>query len=193
MLRHEHVLFLRKFLRAPIQIGAVAPSSAGLAELITADIGLEQACSVVELGPGTGAFTGAIERRLRPDVTLLAVEVDPVFARTVQERFPRVRVVNGPAERLLDYLDGQAGTVDCIVSGLPWAIFPAHQQTCILNAILAALRPGGWFNTFTYVQSAWARPGRRFRRLLEASFSSVTRTRVIWRNLPPAFVYRCRR
>src|SRR6185503_18738237 len=81
-LRHEHVLFLKKFLRAPIQIGAVAPSSAGLAELITADIGLEQARLVVELGPGTGAFTGAIERRMRPDAKLVAVEVDPVFART---------------------------------------------------------------------------------------------------------------
>jgi phosphatidylethanolamine/phosphatidyl-N-methylethanolamine N-methyltransferase len=192
-LRHERALFLRKFLRAPVQIGAVAPSSAGLAAAITTGIGLEQAQCVVELGPGTGAFTGAIVSRLRPDVKLLAVELDPVFASTVQARFPQVRVVNGPAEGLAGYFDGPTGAVDCVVSGLPWAIFSLEQQTRILDAVLLALRPGGWFTTFAYAHASWLGPGLRFRRLLEANFSSVARTSVVWRNLPPAFVYRCRR
>jgi phospholipid N-methyltransferase len=38
---------------------------------------------------------------------------------------------------------------------------------------------------------AWMPGGRRFRRLLEANFSRVIATEIVWRNLPPAFVYRC--
>lgn len=192
-MRYERVVFLKKFLRAPVQIGAVAPSSTALARVITDDIGLEQARSVVELGPGTGAFTRTLVTRLAPGVTLLAVEVDPAFARTAQARFPQVRVVNGPAERLTEYLDGPAGSVDCIISGLPWAIFTEKRQTRIMAAVLSALRPGGWFTTFAYMHAAWLGPGLRFRQMLEANFPSVTRTHVVWRNLPPAFVYRCRR
>jgi phospholipid N-methyltransferase len=32
---------------------------------------------------------------------------------------------------------------------------------------------------------------RRFRRMLPDYFSRVTRSRHVWRNLPPAFVIRC--
>jgi phospholipid N-methyltransferase len=78
------------------------------------------------------------------------------------------------------------------VSGLPWAGFAATRQTRILDAVVASLRPGGWFTTFAYVHAAGWPPGRRFRRLLEARFSEVERSRVVWKNLPPAFVYRCR-
>ena len=35
--------------------------------------------------------------------------------------------------------------------------------------------------------------GKRFQRLLEEHFDPVVRSRVTWMNLPPAFVYRCRR
>jgi len=192
-LRNERVLFLRKFLQTPVQIGSVVPSSESLARMITDAIGLEQARSVAELGPGTGAFTGTIVQRIAPHVKLLAVEVDPVFAAAVQARFPQIRVVNGPAENLVDYLSGAAGSLDCIVSGLPWALFPAAQQERILGAILASLRPGGWFATFGYVHAAWAPAGRRFKRLLMTRFSAVERTPVVWGNFPPAFVYRCRR
>jgi phosphatidylethanolamine/phosphatidyl-N-methylethanolamine N-methyltransferase len=187
----QHVLFLRKFLVQPVLTGAVAPSSAGLAEVITAGIGLEQASTVVELGPGTGAFTGAITRRARPGARLVAVEVDPAFASGVQARFPQVCVINGNAERLAEYLGPASAPVDCVVSGLPWAAFDAARQTCILAAVVAALRPQGAFATFAYAHAAWLPPGRRFRRMLEQSFSAVQLTPVVWKNLPPAFVYRC--
>ena len=35
--------------------------------------------------------------------------------------------------------------------------------------------------------------GRRFRGQLNESFSHVESSPTVWRNLPPAFVYRCRR
>jgi len=189
---HEHVLFLEKFLRSPIRTGAVAPSSAELAERITSDIGLEEAGTIVELGPGTGAFTGAIVKRRREGARLVAVELDPNFARRVQERFPEVKVLNIHAEDLPQHL-GDTPCVDSVVSGLPWAAFDSDLQGRILRSVCSVMRPGGRFATFAYAHASWLPPGQRFRRLLDASFSKVELTPVVWKNLPPAFVYRCQK
>jgi phospholipid N-methyltransferase len=187
----EHVFFFSKFLRKPVSIGAVTPSSDELAHAITDGIHIESARSVLELGPGTGVFTRAILRRAAPAAQLVAVEIDPTFAQVVRDTCPRVQVVNGPAERLPEYV--AAGTVDCIVSGLPWAIFSDDQQTRILEAITTVLRPNGWFATFAYSHAAWLPAGRRFRHRLDHTFKTIRRTPIIWKNLPPAFVYRCQK
>ena len=83
--------------------------------------------------------------------------------------------------------------VDCIVSGLPWASFLDDIQTQYLDAMMTVLRPGGQFVTFAYLQGLLLPAGQRFRRKLGNYFSQVTRSRTVWMNLPPAFVYRCRR
>lgn len=187
----EHASFFGKFLRRPASMGAVVPSSDDLGRRITEGIELERARTIVELGPGTGALTRFIVERAAADAQVLAVEIDHGFARVLEGRFPRVNVVHGSAERLPEYVNGTPA--DCIVSGLPWAAFPAGQQACILDAVLTALKPGGWFATFAYIHAAWLPGGVRFRRKLEEGFSSVTLSPVIWNNVPPAFVYRCRK
>ena len=188
---HEHVSFFGKFLRKPTRMGAVVPSSEDLGRRITEGIDLERARSIVELGPGTGAITRFIAERAAPDAAVMAVEIDDAFARGVQARFPRVRVVHGSADRLPEYLNGTPA--DCIVSGLPWAAFPCSEQSRILEAVLQGLRPGGWFATFAYLHAAWLPGGVRFRRKLEDGFSVVQSSTAVWNNVPPAFVYRCRK
>lgn len=82
---------------------------------------------------------------------------------------------------------------DVIVSGLPWAAFAAAQQDDLLGAVTGALAPGGVFTTFAYTHTRWVRPARRLRRSLAARFEEVVPARTVWANLPPAFVYFCRR
>jgi phosphatidylethanolamine/phosphatidyl-N-methylethanolamine N-methyltransferase len=190
----DHIAFLAGFLRAPWRVGAIAPSSQALAATMTEGMDLENAGTVVELGPGTGVFTRAICDRVGAEALVMAVEIDPRMAALLRPRFPRVRIVNDSAEGLDQHL-AEAGRTkaDVIVSGLPWASFPADLQSRLLAAVLGALKPGGRFATFAYSHAAWLPPGRRFRRLLTASFEAVETTRVVWPNLPPAFVYRCRR
>jgi phospholipid N-methyltransferase len=53
------------------------------------------------------------------------------------------------------------------------------------------LAPGGQFATFAYWQGMLLPAAWRFSRRLHRTFSSVQRSRTVWRNLPPAFVYRC--
>ena len=188
----DHGRMLSTFVRQPFRTGTVVPSSQALAELMVEDMGLAQADTVVELGPGTGVFTRVIAERVKPEALVLAFEIDETLARELRERLPRVRVVNDSAENLPRHLQeaGRAGA-DAILSGLPWANFSRELQERLLAAVVAGLRPGGRFATFAYIPAAHFPSGRRFRALLEASFPRVATTRVVYRNFPPAFVYRC--
>ena len=42
--------------------------------------------------------------------------------------------------------------VDCVLSGLPWAIFSKDLQRRILEQVASVLKPGGKFATFAYLQ-----------------------------------------
>ncbi|GAB3134340.1 methyltransferase domain-containing protein [Amycolatopsis stemonae] len=174
----------REFFRHPMLTGAIAPSSSRLAGTMTAGLGLERAARVAELGPGTGVFTEAVLALLRPEARLTAVEINPRFADGLRRRFPQVDVVAGSAEHLAP--DG----ADVVVSGLPWTAMAADRQHGILDAVTAALAPNGRFTTFAYAHAAWTPPARRFAASLRSRFAVVERTSVVWRNLPPAFVYR---
>ena len=69
--------FLRAWLRNPAQVGAVWPSSPRLSAKLARIAPGHGAPVVVELGPGTGAVTAQVARRLSPEGRHLAVELDP--------------------------------------------------------------------------------------------------------------------
>jgi phospholipid N-methyltransferase len=191
---YDYAKFFKVFLRAPALTSAIVPSSPWLAKRMIKDVQLAQAKVVVELGPGTGAFTRAIQEEISPSAFFLAVEIDPLFANHLRELFPRAHVVNDSAERLDKHLRAQGHeSADCVLSGLPWAGFSDAEQKKLLGAVYRALRPGGIMTTYAYNHTAWLPGGQRFRKLLKSTFSEVATTRTVWRNLPPAFVYRCRK
>jgi len=80
-------------LRRPGQIGAVAPSSPTLAGLLAEVVPRSGTPVVVELGPGTGAVTTAIDVRLPPGARHLAVELDPRMAGFLRQAHPGLEVV----------------------------------------------------------------------------------------------------
>jgi phospholipid N-methyltransferase len=182
---------LGEFVRKPMSVGAVAPSSWRLAELITDVAELRGASVVVEFGPGTGAFTEVILRKLAPGATFLAIEANKSFVEATRARLPGVTVIHDSAVSVRAHLESLGhSSCDCIVSGLPFASFPPSLQTEILSAAADVLTPGGRFVTFAYTHGlAWP-PARRFRRRLLAAFSEVKVTQTIWQNIPPAYVYR---
>jgi phospholipid N-methyltransferase len=191
-LMSEHLQFLTHFLRRPLSVGAIAPSSSGLARLMVQDMGLADASTVVELGPGTGSFTRVIEAGLRTDALFLALELNNEFADVLCQKFTRVEIIRDSAENLCHHLEAHGRpAADVIFCGLPWASFPPELQERIMSSVLAALRPGGRFATFAYVHAAWFPTARKFHRWLRSRFFEVKKTRIVWRNLPPAFVYRC--
>ena len=108
-------------------------------------------------------------------------------------RFPALSVHHDSAANLPRILDRHGRqSAEVIVSGLPWAIFPDELQQEILESVIASLAPGGCFTTFAYLQGLLLPAGRRFRKRLHELFDTVETSQVVWCNLPPAFVYRCR-
>ena len=188
----EYMIFAREFLKRPIITGAIAPSSPWLAERMTEDMGLHEADTIIELGPGTGAFTRVIARKVRQQAVVLAIEANPLLAECLRARFSRVVIIQDSAERLGDHLASvDRASADCIISGIPWAGFPRELQERLLSAVVRGLGPGGRFATFAYINASWLPRGKRFRAMLMSSFRKVMVTRTEWRNVPPAFIYRC--
>jgi phospholipid N-methyltransferase len=190
----DQALFLRRFVQHPWRVGAVAPSSSHLARHVVAPIPRTGDPVVVELGPGTGAFTAAIQRRLAGRGYHLAVEIDEVFAKVVRSRHPGVDVVVDDAARLPDLLKARGiPAADVVVSGLPWAALSPPRAAGVMAAVADALATDGAFTTFAYVHALWMPPARRLRRTLERTFEEVVPGRTVWANLPAALVYHARR
>jgi phospholipid N-methyltransferase len=186
--------FLAEFGRSPRAIGAIAPSSRYLAEAMIQPVDFKTAGLIVEFGPGTGAMTDAIRRKLSPQARYIGIELNPRFCAALSSRFPGLVFVNRGAEDIEAILDaGDVGAVDAIICGLPWASLPVSLQAAIMAAIVRVLRPGGIFVTFAYLQGVMLPAAQSLRRRLKTGFARVETTKIIWRNLPPAFAYVCYR
>lgn len=185
-------LLLKNFFKSPNSVGAVWPSSHALANTITTGINLEKSSSIVELGPGTGIFTEYIIRKKKHDAKFFVVELNPELCNIVKGKYPTIKVYNESAANLELIINKEnLEYIETIISGLPWASFPIRMQNNIMAAIHASLKPKGIFTTFSYIQGALLPNAIKFKRLLKKYFSSVETSKVVWRNIPPAFIYRC--
>lgn len=186
--------FLSRAVRNPGKVGAVAPSSPHLAREMARVVPSTGNPVVVEIGPGTGALSPAVAARLPEGGRHLAIELDEGMVGYLQNSVPWLEVIQGDAAELEELLRG-AGVdrVDAVISGLPWAIFSAADQQDVLRQVGRVLAPQGALTTFAYVHALGMSGARGFRHRLGEAFDEVLTTRTVWRNLPPALSYVCRR
>jgi phospholipid N-methyltransferase len=192
--------FLIEFIRRPGEIGSVIPSSRHLARRMIDLAGVANAGVVVEFGAGTGPITGHIKAATRPGAKFFAIEINPKLAALLRKQHPGVTVHEGSAGDLEQFCarEGvkspqEGGGIDAIVSGIPFASLPEGVQRSILGATRGMLKPGGKFVTFGYTFGLMTPAGQRFHRMLPEYFTSVERTSLVWRNVPPAFSVVCTR
>lgn len=199
--------FLREFLANPIATAAIAPSSPQLAAAMLRGVDIASLRTIVEFGPGTGIFTRAVLQALRgagnTGATVIALELNARMAaalagdlaegaRNADDPGLRVEILNANALDI-DRILAERGRphADFILSGLGWPSIPAKVRDAILEKTAAALPPGRQFRTFGYhigltLPGAWG-----FRKTVRRLFSRVEISPVVWRNIPPAFVYTC--
>ncbi len=186
--------FLTAALRRPATMGAIAPSSPQLGAVLASVVPRTGQPVVVELGPGTGAVSAVIAEKLPAGARHLAVELDPDMVAFLRRTHPELEVVHGNAAHLGELLAERGITsVDAVVCGLPWALFDDATQTTLLGEISRVIGDHGGVTTFAYLHGMTLGAARRFRRRLRDSFDEVLVSATVWRNLPPAFVYACRR
>ncbi len=192
---NSRLRFLREFIARPTMIGAISPSSRQLAEEMLRTLPLDRPVAVAEYGPGTGAFTVLALERIAAGggkAKYFAIERNEMLVDELRLRFPGLRLHAGSAGDVERFC-GIEGIekLDAVISGLPWASFPESLQTSILEATVRVLKPGGQFVTFAYQVGRYMPAGRRFAKLLPRYFATTTLSRIVWRNMPPAYVIRC--
>jgi phosphatidylethanolamine/phosphatidyl-N-methylethanolamine N-methyltransferase len=183
----EHVLLFSRFLRSPRTVGAFTASSQALAAAMVEALKPGEPSSVVELGPGTGAFTGAIIERIGPGGRCLAVDIEPAFVEQIRKSWPEVECVCASAEQLAELVaERQFGPVRHIISGLPFASLPQPVTTQIITAISRTLAPGGTFTTFQYVYAFPMPLAFAFRQAMSRELGDAPVRRLVMMNMPPA-------
>lgn len=191
--KFKYLNFAKQTITQPTATGAVAPSSRHLVDKVIQMANIAQAESVVELGPGTGAFTQQIQHHLSDTASFIAIELNKTFVRATRERCPQVTVYHDAAENLPRYLrKHNLPQCDLIISSLPWTIFESHEQDRLLDTIAISLKPGGTFISIVYLGAKTRARGRYFINSLPLHFSSIETSKTVWQNIPPTQVYRCR-
>jgi len=183
----EALFFLRSWISDPLRVAAVAPSGEALARLITSEIDGDTG-PVMELGPGTGAFTRALLGRGVDERDLLLVEIDPRFGAMLSLKFPSARIVPVDAARLRHMEKLEEIRLGAVVSGLPLLSMSPRKVLLILKGAFDLLEADASFFQFTYGTRCPV-PAQVLARLgLVAHRMGGT-----FRNLPPASVYRISR
>lgn len=171
--------FLRGLMHNPKGVSAPTPSSPALAEAIAAELDPARPGLVVELGPGTGAVTAALARRVGRRV--LAIEREQSFIAPLRVRFPELDLRCGDALNFERFLPPDA-VIAAMVSGLPLLHLPQATRRSLLSRALACQGEGGLFIQLSY---SWRPPVK--------AGSGVTLTKhAVWQNFPPAHVWKYR-
>ncbi|SFE93852.1 Phospholipid N-methyltransferase [Paenibacillus algorifonticola] len=178
------LLFLNKFLRSPRQIGSVTPSSKFLAKKMLESVPWNEATSVAELGAGTGAITKYIQAAKKKATKVILFEKDPYMREQLQEHYPEFSSYEDSS-----YLQASLHTeaikqLDCIISGLPFSNFPQTMRDKLMEQILVSLKDDGLFIAFQY--------SLQMRSQLKEHFE-IEKITFVPLNVPPAFVYVCRK
>ena len=173
--------FLRALMAHPKNIGAIMPSSRALGRAIARQVDPARPGPVLELGPGTGVLTQAVlERGITPG-RLTLVEFDPDMAAFLAGHFDGVDVIEGDAFDLARTLGAKAREpFSAIISGIPLLNFPMARRRIFMEGVCRLLAPGAPLIQFSYGAQAPVVPSPDY---------SVTRTAMVWANLPPARVW----
>lgn len=176
-------VFFREFLRHPLQVGSVIPSSGFLKNRIVEAAGLEGAESVVEIGPGTGGTSVALLRHLPSGGRLLTIELNPTLHRVVDSIADgRLAAHLGDAEDMVAIArEHDLPAPDAVVSGIPFSQMPEEAGRRVIDAIHALLKPKGRFVAYQF--------SRRVAELAEPVFGKGGEE-LEYRNVPPIHVFR---
>jgi phospholipid N-methyltransferase len=176
--------FLQGFLRSPLEVGSIIPSSRFMVRRVADHVVQANPKTIVELGAGTGVFTRELNQACGPNTTLIVFEKDQKMREQLNDEFPHLSIYSD-ALSLSEILDDHGiDQVDCIVCGLPFSLFPVAKTEQIFEKIHLQLKSNGCFIMYQY--------STQMKKRLKKLFDQVS-TELVLLNLPPTFVYFCKK
>lgn len=165
--------------------GTVVPSSRYLAKKMLKQIDFTTADVIIELGPGNGAITHKILKKLHPNAVLICFEINTEFYTELQKiQHPQLIVLKASAEKIKDEVEKLGYTkTNYIVSSLPLTIIPKEISHKILVESYTFLDTNGLFIQYQYSLTYYNKLKEVFGNHINLGFELL--------NFPPAFIYKC--
>ena len=178
--------FLAAWMRSPLKVGAVAPTSRGTTHAMAQQVDLAVPGMVVELGGGTGAVTQALLHSGIPNDRLMVVERDPKLHALLCTHYPNVKIVCGDARDLRELLAENGVSELCaIVSSLPLLSMPKEARQKIEEEVLLLGKEHG----APVVKITYGPASAITVQMLHKHHMVGKRVKFIMANIPPAHVW----
>ena len=178
-----HWQFLRGFLKHPVMVGSIIPSSRVLIERMLKPVDWDSTKLIVEYGPGVGTFTRPILEKLPEDARLIAIDTNPDFIKFLRRSVDdsRLIAVNGSAADVEQIVaDHGFEKADYALSGLPFSTLPPGIGDDIAEATSRVIRPGGAFLVYQFSPKVLD--------FIKPHFDRIDRG-FEWINVPPATLF----
>jgi len=185
---NENIQFLQAFLKNPLKVGAVAPSSQDLAWQMLDGILPDKNNIILELGVGTGAITKYIAEILPDNESYLGIELDAGLVSSLNVRYPEMNVVRGNACDLSEiYAASGLGKASYILCCLPFVTLPEEIANGVLEEIEKYMEQGCMFRAFQYAHGYYAPSALRLRKFMRDRYGYSKRSKLVAKNVPPAY------
>jgi phospholipid N-methyltransferase len=186
---NENIQFLQAFLKNPLAVGAVTPSSPELALKMIEGILPNENNIVLELGVGTGSFTKAIREIVPDENSYLGLEISRDFVKALRGEFPEMKFVCGNAVKATAlHRKSKLGKVGFIISGIPFVTLPNEVGDEILNEISRFMDEGNClFRTFQYAHGYYFPSAIKLREFMNSRYGKAEKSPLIVKNVPPAY------
>jgi phospholipid N-methyltransferase len=180
------ISFMYQFFKGAQTVGSFFPSTPILANKIVKHIDFSNVKVIVEVGPGTGAFTKKIIKKLPKDALFIAFELNDKFYQKLKNEIQDSRFIllNESAEKLEEVLKLKGfKTVDYLISSIPLSNFKGKKIVTLLYGFKRVIGENGTFIQFQYSFNQ----KRLFYKLFPKVKIDFTQF-----NIPPAFIYVCK-
>jgi len=161
-------VFLQGFLRHPMMVGSIIPSSRFTIARMLAPVNWDECHLFVEYGPGIGTFCRPILEKMRRDAALIVIDTNPLYIdylnRTITDS--RFTAVLGSAADVEDIIRAHGHDhADYVLSGLPFSTLPKGVGEAIAAATHRVLRPQGGFLVYQFSAAVHDVMARHFARI----------------------------
>ena len=176
-------VFLEGFLKHPVMVGAITPSSRFTIERMLKRVDWDRCKVFVEYGPGVGTFCRPVLDRLPRDGALIVIDTNPLFIDYLRKTITdsRFTAVLGSAADGEEIVHGHGHEkADYVLSGLPFSTLPGGVGPAIADGTHKVLRGGGAFLVYQYSAKACE--------FLVPHFKRIDKE-IEWRNIPPCQLF----
>lgn len=185
---NENIEFLQAFLKNPLKVGSIAPSSPELAQKMIEGIFPDREAIVLELGVGTGAITKFLQEIVPNRESYLGIEIDKTLVRLLKGNFPALKIVRGNAlDAFSIYKKTGFGKVGYIICCLPFVSLPNEVGEEILSEIDKFMEQGCVFRTFQYAHGYYFPSAMKLREHMRHRYGKARKSPLIVKNVPPAY------